>query len=338
MASHKKSPPARQPPQVCVFFEFNSETHELKKTVVEGKGLHAGGQYDRAARRAYVKRDVNGGFDLNVANKGFGLLLQNMLGSFSATAVQIGVTGAYKQVHAPGSLQGKTMTVQKGVPQTNGTVIPITYTGVKFSDWEISCKEGEIATLKLTVDAWDELNPNTSPAGPALATASYPVASEFHFAQANLLLGGTATTTSGVTSVASGVNIASVTNCSIKQSNPFKADRYFYGSNGRKAEQIENATHALTGQLDVEFVTQAAVYDLFTSDAAVALEVSFVGPSIGASNYTLDIIIPNIHFDGETPKIGGPDVLSSMTMPFTGLDDQVNNPIQITYISTDTAV
>jgi hypothetical protein len=59
-----------------------------------------------------------------------------------------------------------------------------------------------------------------------------------------------------------------------------------------------------------------------------------VGTSGGAPEL-LDIIVPNIKLDGETPKVGGPAVVTQ-AVSFTGLDDETNPQIQITYQTLDT--
>jgi len=316
-------------------FEFESETLQLKKTIVQGQGLRAGVKFDRAARRSFTTRDVGGGFTMDLPTKGGGILLKNMLGSV-ATAVQQGATAAWTQNHQPGTLNGLSMTVQKGVmEEATGTIVPFTYNGVKVVDWTISCKVGDIVSLQLNLDAWNEVTTT------ALAATAYIAQSGvFNFTQGVLSIGGTPTTTGtpGVVDVTGGTPVSSVTAASVKGTNKISQARFFFGSSGIKAEQIENGYPTLTGQLDAEFVTQAAMYTAFATDAPLTLELEFQGPLIaGSYHYALDIIIPRLYLDGESPKVSGPDVVKQ-TCGFTALDDQQNPVIQIGYTTTDTAV
>jgi len=314
-------------------FEFESETLQLKKTIVQGQGLRAGVKFDRAARRSFTTRDVSGGFTMDLPTKGGGILLKNMLGSV-ATAVQQGATAAWTQNHQPGTLNGLSMTVQKGVmEEATGTIVPFTYNGVKVVDWTIACKVGDIVSLQLNLDAWNEVTTT------ALAATAYIAQSGvFNFTQGILSMGGSPTTTGGVVSVSGGTAVSSVTASSIKGTNKISQARYFFGSSGIKAEQIENGYPTLTGQLDAEFVTQAAMYTAFSTDAPLTLELKFTGPVIaGQYNYALDIIIPRLYLDGESPKVSGPDVVKQ-TCGFTALDDQINPVVQIGYTTTDQAV
>lgn len=326
------------------FVEFNTESIAMSKNTVQGQGLHAGGLFNRAARRAFTTRDVSGGFSMNVPNRGLGFWLQAMVGSYGqtlATPTASGTTG-FKSVHVPGTFIGKTLTIQKGVSQTfDGTVHPFTYVGTKVLDWEIACQTGAIATCNINIDAWDELTLATTPASNALATAVYPAsAGEFQFQQGSVLIGGTTTTTAGLTSVASGVNLAAVTGASIKGTNALKQDRFFFGNTGRKAEQLENGWRGITGQLDMEFYQRTDIYDLFRADTQVSIELKFIGPQIGAGPAvnTLDVILPAVFFDGGPPVVGGPDI-STLTATFTALDDGTTNPtIQFSYISLDSTL
>src|SRR5580698_4292718 len=98
------------------------------------------------------------------------------------------------------------MDIQVGRPQISGvTVQPFTYQGVKVTAWEFTASDNQIAQLKLTLDGQTELTAT------GLVAASYPTPNGlFSFANASTFtLGGTASTTAGVTSVAAGVAVAS---------------------------------------------------------------------------------------------------------------------------------
>lgn len=323
---------------VTRFFPFTSESLKLKRTVKQGSGLRSGAQVDLASRRVFTTIDVNGDVSLDFPSKGAGLLLQHMLGSFAATAVQQGATAAYKQVHIIGATTGKTLTIQKGVPRTDGVIEPFTYPGSKVQGWELACAIGDIAKLKLTIDAANELTTATTPAGPALATSSYTAANAaFNFTQGALLSGGTVSQAAGVWSVTGGTAVAAVRAVTVKGTTPLASGRYFLGSQ-TKAEQIQNAMLQIGGTLDLEFSSRA-VYDQYRADGSAALQLTFTGPVIGSPyNSTLQFLFPIAFLeDGTTPAVGGPDIVS-IQVPFTALTDDVSPALQVTYISTDTAV
>jgi hypothetical protein len=331
-------------------YEFKSETLAMKKKTVQGEGLHAGGLYDRTRRRVLVNYDVAGNIVMDCPTRQLAFWIQYMVGSFgeaNATPAEIGTTGIYKSIHQPGSTFGYSFCVQKGVPTAdNGTVEPFTYVGNKLSDWELKVSKGGLAELTLGIDGRNELAGvgNSDPLNasvPTLATFGVPTSGQgenvFHFREATLFTGGTPTLTSGVVSLASEATATNVTDVSIKQTYKLDNERIFIGSNGFKAQQIENGFRQLTGSITMEWLSSEAMYEAFAADTTTSLELTFTGPTVSTSNYLLDIIIPNIKLDGEPPKINGPAVVTQ-TIPFTGLDDETTTPIQITYQSEDAAI
>jgi hypothetical protein len=331
-------------------YEIKSETLELKKTTVAGEGLAAGKVYQRTKRRVLTNYDVQGGITLELPTRQMAFWAQHMVGSFGqtlATPTQIGVTGIYKSVHQPGALGGHSLCLQKGVPAVDATVEPFTYVGVKISDWELKVATGAIAELDLTFDGRNELAGagNTDPLNvsvPALGTWAGPPTSGlgtqlFHFREATLYTGGTPTLGSNIVTLSGATAAGNVKDADIKHSVAYDNARYFIGSAGFKAEQIENAYRQITGNFTIEWLSSEAMYNAFAADTTTSLQLTFVGPTVGASNYLFDVIIPNIKLDGEAPKVPGPAVVTQ-NVAFWGGDDETTVPIQITYQSEDTVI
>ena len=318
------------PATVTRFFEFNKESIQGVRSGIQGAGIHAGGQYNRLSRYKRTTQTVGGGLDLDVPEKGLGLLLKHMLGS-SAAATQIDTTTAYQQVHNPGPLGGLSLTLQKGVPQASDrTVKAYTYRGAKVSEWTLASQTGQNTTLSLTFDAWDE------DSATALAAASFPVTGVFDFTQCVIKLGGTASTNTGVTSIAGGVAVDGLTAFELKGTNPLAAERFFLGS-AVKAEQLENGYRGVALSLTGEF-DKTVLYDLFALDTTTAVQITHTGSLIETGhNFVLDIILPAVRWTVGANVIDGPDIVPTK-LDGMALDDQATTPIQITYISTDTTI
>jgi hypothetical protein len=159
----------------------------------------------------------------------------------------------------------------------------------------------------------------------------------FHFREANILT-GTPSTTSGVLSLTSPTTLANIKDASVKHAVAFDDTRYFLGGGGFQAEPIENGFRSITGTFTAEWLNAGTMYAAFAGDTALAIELKFTGPTVGTSGGApelLDIIIPNIRLDGESPKVGGPAIVTQ-GVSFTGLDDETNAQIQITYQTLDT--
>src|ERR1017187_389857 len=345
--------------------EFNSETLELKKTTIQGQGLHAGGRYDRALRRVLTDYQVAGGVVMDLQTRKMGNLIQAMVGSFGntpATPVVTGVTG-YTSVHAPalGGFTGHSLCFQKGVPSTDGVVEPFTYVGCKITDWEIACATGALAKLTLTIDGRNELNASGNIAletGAFSGNATNPGlvsyvnlpsdTSVFHFREASLVQGAVSVTSGTlaagpmINAIGSTAPIANVTAASVKQTIGLANNRFFFGNNGFKSEPIENVFRKLTGSMTAEFGSAETMSAAYANDTKISLQLQFVGNvgiagSTGPIYPTLTILIPAIYLEGEAPKVSGPGIVNT-TVPFTGLDDQTNNPLQITYVTADSTL
>ena len=132
--------------------------------------------------------------------------LFRLMGSFGQGATvltQDASTGAYKSVHALGPLAGHSFAFQKGAPDVAGTLVPITYSGCKYADWEVACSLGEIAKLTATIQGRNELAlsnvaPHTDPLNasvPALQAYVAPTSgSVFRWVGGSILYGGTPST------------------------------------------------------------------------------------------------------------------------------------------------
>ena len=305
------------------FVEYNKADLKKKKNVVQGGGLAAGRIAQLGSRRVVTSESVEGGFELEVANKGMGLLLAHLLGS-SATPVQQGATAAYLQAHTVGDNIGKSLTIQHGVPDLTGTVRPYTFMGCKLSGAELSCKVDELLTMSLDIDGRQASEVETLVAA-SLATGVAP----FHWAQMSVKLG-----TFGAEAAVSGVK-----GFSVKFDRGMASERFYAGAAPYlKAEPVMNDWLKVSGSLDVDLVDKADFADRFAADSATSLVIEFVGPLIASTYYqTFRIKVPMVFFDGDTPTVDGPDVTSG-GYPFVAQLDGTNPLVSIDYISTDTTL
>lgn len=298
------------------FIEFTKEGLQLKKTTAQSAGIAAGRLLPLSSRRVVTQREASGSVDLEVTNKGMGLLFQSLMGT-SVTPVQQGVTTAYLQTHTLADTAGKSLTIQKGVPLTTGVVTKKSFLGCKVVSAEFSCEVGGMLTASYEFDGKD--CEETS----ALAAASYPAMAPFHFGQMALKTGvfGTEAARDGIRKV------------SIKFERPQAVDRFYAGKAGLKSEPISNDQVKITGSVEMDYV-DTTLDNLHTSDAATSLVWEFVGPTIESTySETFRITLPAVRVDEAPPTVEGFDVIKP-TINFTGLYDGTNQPA-LSYISTD---
>lgn len=318
------------PVTVNKFQEFNSESLTWEPTWLEPSGLRAGTKFKRASRLVQSRQTVSGSIELEHATRNMGTLWKLALGS-SVTTPTLVLGSAYKQVHVPGDYIGKSATFQVGRPEPGGTVRAHTYAGCKVAGWEFSCSDGEYATLSLDIEGRSESTAT------ALASASYVAGAEvFNFSQVTVFkLGGTATTSAGETTIASGVTVPTVVSgVTISGETPMATERYGLGNAGLKNEPLENDIPTVTGTLSAEW-DRTTFYDLFKANTTTALELRFEGSTIsGTDKNTLSFILPAVKFKGVAPNVDGPDVIQA-DVDFEAYSDETNPVIQVKLISAD---
>ncbi|MFF9285393.1 phage tail tube protein [Streptomyces griseosporeus] len=301
------------------FLEFTKESLALKKTTAQSAGIAAGRLLPLSSRRVVTRKEVTGSIELEIANKGMGLLLQALMGT-SVTPVQQATSTAYLQTHTLASTAGKSLTIQKGVPLTTGVVTDKTFLGCKVTSGEFSCGLGEMLTGTFEFDGKD------CDEGQTLAAASYSNMAPFHFGQMALKSGtfGSETALDGIRKV------------SVKIERPQDTERFYANQSALKKEPVENDQVKITGSLESDYVA-TTLDDLHTSDGVTSLVWEFVGPII-QSTYaeTFRITLPAVKLDEGPPVVDGFGIIKP-TFNFTGLFDGTNQP-KIEYMSTDTTV
>ena len=313
---------------VDVFNDFNKESLKLDQKWTDPQGLAAGRLYPLIGRIAQTTRVVSGGVDMDFSVKSMGRLVKLMIGS-SVTTPTLVSGSAYKQVHASGGLVGLSQTWQFGRPQRDGTVKPFTASGVKCKGWTISSKVGELVGLSMDVIGKDLVTST------ALATASYTAGNEiFRHNDLVVKLGGTASTGSGIVSVSGGSTASTVINgVDVKSDNPLSES---YGTSATIQTPNQNGMAKTTIDLDGEFTLQSELYDVWRAGTAMPVQLTWTGSTISGGAYTLDIIASACKISDDDVNVDGPDILPEKASLIVG-SDGVNNPLQITLISTDSA-
>lgn len=306
------------------FYPIASESLALAKHTIESDAMLPGAYNTRlAARRVLSSKGVTGDFNVDVTTKAIGLILKYLFGpSQTVTVTQQGATTAYLHTYNLALSGGKSLTIQKQLRDNAGAAIQaFDYSGCKIIKGGFSISTDAMLKLALSVDGRNEAK-QASP-----TTASYVTQKPFYFAQAVLSVGGTP--------IAGDIIVKSAT---IDLERPMDVDRRGLGNAGLKGEQAENDFPKVTGSLACEFVRAADWYDAFAADTQLALALVFTGAQIASPyNEKFQLDLPAIFLDGESPKVGGPGVVS-MTVPFTALSDGTNSALKATYITTDTAV
>lgn len=297
-----------------VFPEFVSESMKLNIQRMESKGIRAGQSIARSNRRVLNRKGAGGDLVFEVAGEGFGKLFKHM--GFATVAAPVAAGTGYQQSLTLGDANGLSMTIQVGRPGVGGTIRPYSYLGSVFTDWEFTCDVDDFLMLKLGVDSRDESTAD------ALATASVPEAELLTY------LGGVITVDGSA---------VDVTKFSLKGERKLKDDRYFVNGSSLKKAPLLNDLMAIGGSIEIEH-DDLDLYDVYRSGADVAFTATFTGPEYDTGfPFKVDITIPAIQIDGDTPNVEGADVVMQ-TVPFTVVDNGTDEPITLDYYTTDATI
>lgn len=222
---------------------------------------------------------IGGPVHLELHNKNIRTLLKAMFGT---------ETGSSPYTYTPADNSNVGFTMQFGRPDIGGTVNAFTYPGTKINSWEISAKVGEIVALTINVISKSETTSTV------LAAPSYPSTMlPFKFSGASLTIAGSAVNT--------------VREMSLAGDNKLSR-RNFLGSQ-TTAEPYSTDLYAYTGTVATDFESLTA-YNRFVTGTEAALVMTFAR---GTSSI---VITCNVKFNGRTPNVAGPAVLTQ-DLPFS---------------------
>ena len=311
------------------FLEFTEETLDYERTFVQGTGLRPGSRVARSGRRVLAKDGGTGDISLEVPTRGLGTLLEAMLGTASSTVV----AGAlYQQLFTliKDDFQ-PSMTIQKGIPRLGqNTVDAYTFRGAVCSSFEFSMANADLLKLKTS---WTAREVDTAV---AYAVPSYASTFDlFSFVSAGLVIGGSVTVPTATALATGGTSVANVRDFTFSVDNAHDGEGYNLGGGGKRSRRPAVGIAELTGKLTAEY-DSTTFRDAVRDQTPLALVATFQGPTdITAGNKpTLQIVIPDIRFEGELPKSNGGDVISQ-SIEFSGFDGLVAP--HALYIATRTA-
>jgi hypothetical protein len=298
------------------FPEFISESFEWKPSNMVGRGLRQGSRVSRVERRVLGRNWVEGDLELEACARGIGLFWEALMGT--ATSTQISAGPAYQHLFTLTNTDPMpSYTIQKGVPLMNGGAVqPHTFAGAVCTRGSISAATGEVVKLRTSWNA-KSVDTATAYAAPSYITTGQEL---FNFFQGAITVGGVVTNPTTTALASGGTSVANVLDFSLDIDNKLDANGFAFGSGGKQARRPHLGYTEITGKLTAEF--DAVTYrDLYLNNTAVALTLTFTTATLLQATVfnTLQIVIPNLKFDGELPK-AVTDGVVKLDLGFTVLD------------------
>ena len=238
------------------------------------QGIRAGRRFPHAHRRGIPI--IGGSVSMEFGNTDIAVLLKHLFGTVATSGA-----GPYTHTYTPGSLNGDSLTVQVGRPDTSGTVRPRTFTGCKIPSWTLSAEAGALAQLEVELSAAAETGET------ALAAASYTSGwAPFAYVDGSVSADGAPVT---------------VDSWSISGATPMRTDRKPIGG-ASISEQLENGIRELAIELTMDF-EDLAMYDHFLADDNLTLVLALDN---GTESFT---VTAKGYLTGSSPTVEGVDIV-----------------------------
>lgn len=301
-------------------FEAKADSFKRAQDPLESIGFRAGMETVRSDRRRPVNMGGAASTEFDVLNKGFGMLLEAIVGTSTAPA-QVAATSAYDSVHSTAAAApGDSYTLQMVRPHTDGsTPQAFTHVGCKATGWTLSVAAGGLLTLSID---WDFQDVETTT---ATATAVYPASTDvFTWDQCTVQIdAGAVDVSSFELSCDLGLNV----------------DRRYLRGSALKREPMRAAVPTYTLSLEADYADETR-YDEWVAGSihAVTLDASHAADAIEAGyTYEFDVNLPAVQWDGESPEVSLSDD-PKQALSGRVLDNGTDAAVEITYRSTDTAL
>ena len=285
------------------FYEFNDESIAMTIERIESEGLRTGNRVLRSDRYASGQKAIEGSFSMDMTADNTAILFKHALGA-------VATAGSYVHTCTMSDPFGLGLTIEVGRPGNDGTVRAFTYAGCKINTLDLSVSVGELLSAEFGVIG------TTAESIGTVTAASYASSLELlHFAGAAITVAGTA---------------YPCKDFSLSVNNGLTGDRFVLGS--QVAQQpIASSLAEVTGSLTAEFV-DATAYNRVLNATHAAVVATFTD-STGDS---ITVTVPVARFDGDTPSVGGPDILDQ-TLNFKGLFNGTDSPVTIAVANGDSA-
>lgn len=280
----------------ATFNEFRSEGLNYEREWIASQGWRAGQRTHNANRRKQGRVTGGGPITFELANKGFSKWLKHTFGAVAITTPG-GGTLSRDHTFTLGDVDPLSLTVQVGAEDRASTVRPFSFLGCKIARASFACSIGEL--LMFTPD----LLIRDVTTAESLGVASYPSAQElFTFVEGSLT----------VEAVATPINSFDAT-----VDNVLNTEDFAFGSALRR-RGVAGAIRPITGTLNADF-SDLTLFNLFKNGTVSTLVLLFQSPTVieAALKYEVEITIECV-FDGETPKVEGPDEVRQ-PLPFTAV-------------------
>lgn len=309
-------------------YEYVDEKLDFTPNKVQGKGLRAASRVARSGRRVITTRQGGGTVSMEATTKGLGILLSAGLGANAVTLVS---GSTYQHNYTLGDTPAS-LSIQKAIPNTGGTLDTYSYLGCMVNSFTFSAPNDDIATFEFDFDARD------LDVGQSFAALTYPTSPNlYQFAQSAATYSGTVTAPTTTALATGGTAANDIRDFEVTVNNNLTDDRFNMGGAGLKSKPTVGLRE-ITGKFTAEYAATTYRGD-YIADTERAIVVTLTSTEALSTGFaTLQVVLPAVKLNSAIPMANNGDLIT-VEHSFTVLDNlTATQPIWITLRSADTTI
>ncbi len=291
-------------------YEYVDEKLDFTPNKVQGKGLRASSRVARSGRRVITTQQGGGTVSMEATTKGMGILLAAAMGGSAVTLVS---GSTYQHNYTLGDTPAS-LSIQKAIPDTGGTVRAHSFLGCMVNSFTFSAPNDDIATFEFDFDA------RSLDTAQTFAALTYPTSPNlYHFAQAAATYSGTVTAPTTTAIATGGTAATDIRDFEVTVNNNLTDDRFNIGGAGLKSKPTVGLRE-ITGKFTAEYAANT-YRDDFLADTERAIVVTLTSTeSLSTGFATLQVVLPAVKLDSGVPMANNGDFIT-VEHSFTVLDN-----------------
>lgn len=298
-------------------FEAQADSFKRENQYLESVGFRAGMETLRGDRRKVRNMGGAASLEMDMLDKGFGMLLAGCLGTASGPT-QVGASPAYVSTFTSDADEPPvSWTMQMLRAAVDGSSHTFTHSGVTATGFSLGQDLDDFLKLAIELDFQNVVT------DVAEATPAYPVDSTpFDWAECLVTIGG--------------VEYDSL-QCSFEAELATKTDRRYLRRSELKKRPVRNAMPSYSGSIEADF-EDLTRYAEFAAGTITDIQVNWRGAPIDGTEFAeVTLTLPAVQWEGESPESSLTD-LTKQELPYRVLDNGSDAAVTLEIKSTDSAL
>jgi len=301
-------------------FEGKADTFKREQSRLESVGFRPDMQALRNDRVVTVNMGGAGSIELDLLNKGHGLLFGGSLGT-KAGPTQVSATVAYLQTYATSdAAPADSFTIQVVRPKLESGTQQFTYHGCKITGWTLGQSPDGLCVVNYDFD-FEDSDITTSEGTEAYPSAATPY--DWTDCVVTLDPDGSPET-------------LDLLDLSFSADLALKTDRRYLSGSALKKEPVRNGMPSYTGEMKIDF-TGTERYAEWTAETALDIQIKWTGATIASGQTDFMMMrMKACDWTGGNPEVSLSET-PMQTLPFQAMHNGTDAALTLTYQNIETA-